>query len=194
MPESPPPRAIQLHNTYLVAETPEGMIIIDQHALHERVLYQQLVQRIAQGALETQRLLLPESVAVSPRQMALLEEHTDLLKTLGLEVAPFGPGTAAVHACPSFLGDTDVPAFLTDLLDRLGEKGQHTDTEHLLEESLQMMACKAAVKAGDPLTVAEIETLIAQRDEVEKSSNCPHGRPTTLRMTIADLEKQFKRV
>ena len=189
-----PTRAIQLHNTYLVAETSDGMIIIDQHALHERVLYEQLNQRIAQGALETQRLLLPESVAVTQRQMALIEEHRDLLERLGLEVSPFGRGSVAIHSSPTILNEVDLAAFLCDLLDALSEKGRKAEPENVLESMIQMMACKAAVKAGDPLTAAESEALIEQRDVVEKSSNCPHGRPTTLRMTIADLERQFKRV
>jgi DNA mismatch repair protein MutL len=158
------------------------------------VLYEQLNQRIAQGSLETQRLLLPESVAVTQQQMALIEEHSDLLERLGLEVSPFGRGSVAIHSSPTILNEVDLAAFLSDLLDALSEKGRKAEPENVLESMIQMMACKAAVKAGDRLTAAEIEALIEQRDVVEKSSNCPHGRPTTLRMTIADLEKQFKRV
>ncbi|UCG34296.1 MAG: DNA mismatch repair endonuclease MutL [Phycisphaerales bacterium] len=188
------PRAIQIHNTYLVAETPEGVVIIDQHALHERIMYQQLSERIMEGNLETQRLLLPEPVAVTPRQKALLTEHTDLLKRLGVEVSSFGPGTAAVQAFPSLLNHADAPEFVRALLDKLSEKGHTAHPENLLQEMVEMMACKAAVKAGDPLTGGEIEDLIAQRDLVEKSSSCPHGRPTALKLTLRDLEKQFKRV
>jgi DNA mismatch repair protein MutL len=188
------PRAIQIHNTYLVAETPEGVVIIDQHALHERIMYQQLSERITKGNLETQRLLLPETVAVTPRQEALLAEHTDLLKRLGVEVSSFGPGTAAVQAFPSLLNHADAPEFIRALLDKLSEKGHGAHPENLLQEMVEMMACKAAVKAGDPLTAGEIEELIAQRDLVEKSSSCPHGRPTALKLTLRDLEKQFKRV
>ena len=188
------PRAIQIHNTYLVAETPEGVVIIDQHALHERIMYQQLSERITKGNLETQRLLLPETVEVTPRQEALLAEHTDLLKRLGMEVSSFGPGTAAVQAFPSLLNHADAPEFIRALLDKLCEKGHEAHPENLLQEMVEMMACKAAVKAGDPLTAGEIEELIAQRDLVEKSSSCPHGRPTALKLTLRDLEKQFKRV
>jgi len=189
-----PPHAIQIHNTYLVAETPDGVVIIDQHALHERIMYQQLNERITQGTLETQRMLLPESVPVTPRQAALLAEHDDLLGRLGLEVAPFGPGAVAIHAFPSLLNDVDAPAFLAELLDTLSDKGSKAHPESLLQEMVEMMACKAAVKAGDPLTSDEIEALIGQREQIEKSSSCPHGRPTTLRLTLHDLEKQFKRV
>jgi DNA mismatch repair protein MutL len=143
--------------------------------------------------LESQRLLLPETIAVTPEQTALLETYADLLTRLGLEIAPFGPDSVAVQACPSVLRDTDVSQFVRDLLDRLAVRGQQPDVEALLDEMLSMMACKAAVKFGDPLTPEEIDSLIAQRDSVEKSTSCPHGRPTALRFSLADLEKQFKR-
>ena len=195
--ETPPAtgrsQAIQLHNAYLVAQTEEGMVIIDQHALHERIMYDRLRRRIATGVLDSQRLLLPETIAVTPEQTALLETYADLLTRLGLEITPFGPDSVAVQACPSVLRDTDVPPFVRDLLDRLAVRGQQPDVETLLDEMLSMMACKAAVKFGDPLTPEEIDSLIAQRDSVEKSTSCPHGRPTALRFSLADLEKQFKR-
>jgi DNA mismatch repair protein MutL len=186
-------RAVQMHNLYLVAETEDGIVIIDQHALHERIMYEELRQRITSGPLESQRLLLPESLRVTPQQAALLEEHTDLLTQLGIEVTPFGSDTIAVHAFPSLLKDTDVPSFMRDLLDHLSQQEAGTSTEVVIHELLDMMACKAAVKAGDPLTDKEIQALISRKELVEKSSSCPHGRPTMLRLTKADLERQFKR-
>jgi DNA mismatch repair protein MutL len=187
------PRAIQLHNAYLVCETDDGLVIIDQHALHERIIYEQLRRRIAEGSLESQRLLLPETIAVTSQQAALLQQHGDVLRTLGLDVSPFGPGTVAVHAIPSVLKDAQALSFVRDLLDRLAGADSRPTAEALIHELLDMMACKAAVKAGDPLTDDEMEALIAQRDLVERSSNCPHGRPTTLRWTVKELERQFKR-
>lgn len=187
------PSAIQLHNTYLVCETDDGMIIIDQHALHERVIYNQLTERIAGGKLESQRLLLPETLQVTPAQAALLESHADLLDQLGIEVTPFGQDTVAVQSFPALLKDADVVGFLRDLLDKLADHASQPHTELIIHELLDMMACKAAVKAGDPLTPKEIEALIKQKDLLEKSSNCPHGRPTTLRLTVRDLDRQFKR-
>jgi DNA mismatch repair protein MutL len=189
-------RAIQLHNTYLVVETDEGMLIIDQHALHERILYNQFCARLTTGPLESQRLLLPETLNVAPRQVALLQEQEALLQQLGIEVTPFGRDAVAIQSVPGLLKDTEAAPFLRDLLDRLEEMVEHgkiTHAETVLHELLDMMACKAAVKAGDPLTPDEIDALVAQKDLVEKSSNCPHGRPTTLRLTVSDLEKQFKR-
>jgi DNA mismatch repair protein MutL len=185
--------AIQLHNSYLVAETSDGMIIIDQHALHERVMYEELRERLLRGPLESQRLLIPATVTVSSRQMALLDPLQPLLQRLGMEISIFGPTTLAVQAFPSFLSKLDPADFLHELLERGEQELLDLHEEEILHEILDMMACKAAVKAGDPLTPAEIEALLEKRHLIDRSSNCPHGRPTTLRLTLHDLEKQFKR-
>ncbi len=187
------PRAVQMHNLYLVAETDEGIVIVDQHALHERVMYEQLRARIAVGSLESQRLLLPETLRVTPDQAALIEAHANLFERLGIEITPFGRDAVAVHAFPALLKDTDVPSFLRDLLDRLAQQPAGSSTEVVIHKVLDMMACKAAVKAGDALTEAEIEALMRQRHLIEKPGSCPHGRPTMLRLTKADLNRQFKR-
>jgi DNA mismatch repair protein MutL len=186
-------RVLQIHASYLIAETPEGMIIIDQHALHERILYEHLHEQISRGPLESQRLLLPEAVEVSPEQMGVLEVHAELLRRLGLELTAFGPGTVGVHACPSLLRGPSVTGFVRDLIDKLSQQSGRGEPEAMLQEILAMTACKAAIKAGDLLSTDEIVALLAQADRVEKSSNCPHGRPTALRLTVEDLERQFKR-
>jgi DNA mismatch repair protein MutL len=136
---------------------------------------------------------LPETVTITPQQLALLENHGELLQRLGIDWSPFGPDCVAVQSFPAILKDTDVVSFLRDLLDKLSERAHAPGTEVVIHELLDMMACKAAVKAGDPLTADEIDALIARKELVEKSSNCPHGRPTMLRLTVRDLEKQFKR-
>jgi len=195
LPAPPAPRsaAMQLHNCYLVTETDDGLMIIDQHALHERIMYEELMARVSRGPLESQRLLIPETVNVTPRQAALLEQIQPLLQRLGIEVAAFGPGTVAVHAFPTFLEKLEPGRFVAELLER-GEQEQHDlHEEELLHELLDMMACKAAIKAGDPLSPAEIEALLQRRELIDRPSNCPHGRPTTLRLSLRDLEKQFKR-
>jgi DNA mismatch repair protein MutL len=188
-----PLTAIQLHNSYLVTETPDGMLIIDQHALHERIMYEELKARITRGPLESQRLLIPYTLPATSRQVALLEQIQPLLQRLGIEVSPFGPQTVAVQAFPTFLAKLDPVEFMTDLLERGEQELLDLHDEELLHEIMDMMACKAAVKAGDSLTPVEIQALIARKDLVDRSSNCPHGRPTTLRLTLKDLEKQFKR-
>jgi DNA mismatch repair protein MutL len=185
--------AIQLHNSYLVAESDDGLVIIDQHALHERIMYEELLARVSRGPLESQRLLIPMTVSVSSVQVALLDHVQPLLQRLGVEVTPFGPGSVAVHSFPTFLEKLDPAEFVRELLERGEQELLDLHEEELLHEILDMMSCKAAVKAGDPLSPAEIEALLARRELVERSSNCPHGRPTTLRLTLRDLEKQFKR-
>jgi len=187
------PPAIQFHNSYLVAESNDGLLIIDQHALHERIMYEDLRARLSRGPLESQRMLLPAVVAASARQVALLDQIQPLLQRLGIEVTAFGPDTVAVQSFPTFLHKLDPAAFVQELLERGEQELLDLHDEELLHEVLDMMACKAAVKAGDPLTPQEIEALLARRELVERSSNCPHGRPTTLRLSLRDLEKQFKR-
>lgn len=186
--------AIQIHNTYLVAQTDEGVIIIDQHALHERILYERFRTRILAGPLESQRLLLPETLTVSPAQAQAAADHAELLGRLGLELSQFGPRSLALQAVPVLLPHVEMATFVNDLLDKLAEAGNVESAETLIHAALDMMACKAAVKAGDPLSQDEIQALLAQRGLVEKSSNCPHGRPTTLQLSTRDLEKQFKRI
>jgi DNA mismatch repair protein MutL len=182
-----------MHNLYLVAETDEGIVIVDQHALHERVLFEQLRRRMANGPLEGQRLLLPETVNVTPQQTALIETNADLLGQLGIEVTPFGTDAVAVHAFPALLKDTDVLSFMRDLLDHLAQQAGATAPDAVINDILSMMACKAAVKAGDPLAQEEIDALFRQRELIDKPSSCPHGRPTMLRLSKSDLERQFKR-
>ncbi len=185
--------AMQLHNSYLVTESEDGLIIIDQHALHERIMYEELLARMKRGPLESQHLLIPEVVKASTRQIALLEQIQPLLRKLGIEVAALGPDGVGISAFPSFLEKLEPAAFVTEILERGEQELLDLHEEELLHELLDMMACKAAVKAGDPLSREEIEALLARREVLERGSNCPHGRPTTLRLTLNDLEKQFKR-
>lgn len=192
--DAAPLRVVQVHNTYLVAETPDGLMIVDQHALHERILYEELLSRVTSRTLESQRLLLPLVVRVPADRVEALESQSSVLARLGIELAASGPQTVTLHAFPSLLFErVDPAAFVADLLDLLGEQGARPDAEILLHRVLDMMACKAAVKAGDPLSADEIAALLARRSLAERSSNCPHGRPTTLRLTLRDLERQFKR-
>lgn len=192
--EMPPTRALQIHNTYLVVETDDGLMLVDQHALHERILYEELRQRIAERNLESQRLLLPQLVRVPPDRLEALETHGAALARLGIELSPAGPQSVALQSFPTLLLErVDHERFVRDLLDLLAEQGARPDPDTLLHEVLDMMACKAAVKAGDPLAPAEIDALLQRRAVAERSSHCPHGRPTTLRLSLRDLERQFHR-
>ena len=192
---SPQREVLQVHDSYLVTQDEQGLIIIDQHALHERVMFEKLKERIASGKLPSQRLLMPEVVEVDPSRMELVEQLHPLLQRIGIEAEPMGPGALAVHAFSSFLFERNVEPseFMTELLDRAADEGVPESTEAALHETLDMMSCKAAIKAGDRLSNQEIADLLRQREAVERSSNCPHGRPTTLRLTLRDLERQFGR-
>ena len=151
---------------------------------------------VAQVSCDAKRSLsaaLLRSPVRNHKTPSLLQQITPLLAKLGIDVAPFGPGAVAVQSFPSFLEKLDPGIFVKELLERGEQELLDLHDEELLHEVLDMMACKAAVKAGDPLTQAEIDALLARRELVERSSNCPHGRPTTLRLSLKDLDKQFKR-
>ena len=185
---------LQVHNTYLVAQTEEGVVIIDQHALHERILYERFRERILAGPLESQGILIPETIDASPQQREAAEAHRPLFERLGIEISTFGPKSLAVQRFPTLLGTVDIKTFVSDLLDRLADTGDGASDETLIHAVLDMMACKAAVKAGDALTQEEMYALLEQRHVTTRSSNCPHGRPTTLELSTRDLERQFGRV
>lgn len=186
-------RAIQLHNSYLVIETDEGMLLVDQHALHERILYESLRQRVAARGVEVQELLVPEPVELTPTQAGLLIEQQETLAELGVLVEEFGDRCVLVRGYPALLRRVRPAELVREIACRLEETGKVPSRDQLLEDLLNMVACKAAIKAGDPLTPEEMESLVRQRNLVEDSHHCPHGRPTVLRFTLGDLEKQFQR-
>jgi len=186
-------KAVQIHDSYIVAETDDGFIIIDQHALHERIIYQDLSRRIHSGRLESQKLLMPESFELTDAQADAVRNQSEIIEKLGLELAPFGPKTMAVQAFPTILENVEPLDFVQDLLDLLTDKELTVDTESLLARVLNMAACKAAIKAGQRLSDAEIEQLLEDRNRLEYTARCPHGRPTVIKFTLKELEKQFKR-
>ncbi len=190
---------LQVHKSYLITQDDQGIVIIDQHALHERVMFEELRERILSKTLESQRLLTPATFEASALRIDLLEQIQPLLEKIGIEASAMGPDTIAVHAYPTLLFDrkVDPVPFMNELLDQAeDEKLDLTNPnvdEAVLHEVLDMMSCKAAVKAGDHLTQEELAALLKRRDEIERSSNCPHGRPTSIRLTLSQLEKQFMR-
>lgn len=187
------PKFMQFHNSFIVVEDGDGLLVIDQHALHERVIYESLLARVRAGTISGQRLLLPVVVSVSPRQLAGLERVRPLLASLGIEITQFDASSVAVQSLPSLLSRLNTMDFIKGVLDKVADESARVTDEELLHEVLDMAACKAAVKAGDPLAHQEIAALLARRMDVQRSSNCPHGRPTTIRLDRRDLEKQFKR-
>lgn len=190
----PPLKAIQLHNAYLVLETAEGMLVIDQHALHERILFEQFKERMRTGTLETQRLLIPEPVELTAEQAARTLEHRQELAELGLAVEDFGGGTVLLTGYPALLGRIPPAEILKTVVDHLSAKERPPTREQLLGDLLSLMACHAAVRSGDPLTPEEISALVAQRHLAGDAHHCPHGRPTALLFTRHDLDRQFRRI
>jgi DNA mismatch repair protein MutL len=186
-------KAIQLYDAYLVLETPEGMLVIDQHALHERILFEQLKRRIRAGELERQRLLIPEPIDLPAEQAARTLEHRDDLAQLGLDVADFGGGTLLLTSYPAMIGNRSPQAILRAVVDHLVSRERPPSREQLLNDLLSLMACHAAVKAGDRLTPEEIAALVAQRNLAENTHHCPHGRPTSLLFSRQELDRQFRR-
>jgi len=184
---------LQIHDSFIVVQTEEGFVIIDQHALHESIIYEDLCRRIRKNKLQSQKLLIPESFEVTVSAGEVLKANVELLDKLGIELVPFGPRTMAVQAFPSLLSNVQPIGFIQDLIDLLESKDAGLDAESLLDEVLNMAACKAAIKAGQKLTDSEIEQLLADRQSAESASRCPHGRPTAIKFSISDLEKQFKR-
>jgi DNA mismatch repair protein MutL len=196
-PVLPPPgsfKAIQLYDTYLVVETEQGMLVIDQHALHERILFEQLKQRVRSGPLETQRLLIPEPVELSAEQASRTLEQREALAELGLGVEDFGGGTVLLNSYPALLGRRSPQAVLRAVVDHLVSRERLPSREVLLNDLLSLMACHGAVRAGDHLTPEEIAALVAQRHLADDTHHCPHGRPTALLFSRQDLERQFRRV
>jgi len=189
-----PLRALQIHNRYLVAESDDGVMVIDQHALHERILYERLRARVLAGAIESQTLLVPQPVDLTPAETAAALEHRELLGQLGMRIEPFGGETILVTSYPAMLANMDPVEVLRGLVDQLLSGGKLPDRRDLLDALLHAIACKAAIKAGDRLSPAEIATLLSERHLIADPHHCPHGRPAALVFTREELDKQFRRI
>jgi DNA mismatch repair protein MutL len=188
-----PPQFVQIHNAYIVQETSEGFIVVDQHALHERILYWELTQKAQQQQMETQRLLLPEPVDVTPKELAMARELRPVLKELGLEVEEFGRSSLVIQSVPSFLRDANPSQLLHDILSELGEGERPRSLERIREHILSTMACRGAVRFGDRLTADQIASLLERAARIPESVSCAHGRPTRLSVSLKDLGRQFGR-
>ncbi|MHC4401674.1 MAG: DNA mismatch repair endonuclease MutL [Planctomycetota bacterium] len=194
VPGSAPGKAIQIHDRYLVAESDDGVMVIDQHALHERILYEQLRGRILSGSLESQALLVPEPVDLAPAETAAALEHRELLSQMGMKIEPFGGSTVLVTSYPAMLANINPHEVLRGLIEPLVSAGKLPDRRDLLDRLLHAVACKAAVKAGDRLAPEEVTALLEQRHLIDDPHHCPHGRPTALVFSRDDLDKHFKRI
>jgi len=184
---------VQMLDRYLVMETSEGIAFIDQHALHERILYEQLKERMKTGRLESQRLLIPIPVDLSPNECSCVQENTGFFQTLGLQVEPFGGNTVLISAFPAVLSKTPAAEILSSLVEPFLTSGRKLSRDELLDTLLHSMACKAAVKAGDRLSSRSMQHLIQLAEAEINAHHCPHGRPSTLVFTQEELDKMFDR-
>ena len=180
----------QVHKTYFLAETEGGLFYIDQHAAHERVMYESLLNQFLHGKVEVQQLLQGEVIEVSAAEKILLEEKKEELKTLGFDLEYFGGNSFVVKTIPLVFGKVKVSELLHDLLTMLENNKSILEKK---EEILTRMACRAAVMAGDVVTIPQMEKILRELSNTELPFTCPHGRPTLMKVTIAELEKKFRR-
>jgi DNA mismatch repair protein MutL len=191
--ETSQPKVIQFHNRYLILETTDGIAIVDQHALHERILYEKLKQQIESGNLAAQKLLVPIPVDLMPTEYACVIEQKEFLAELAIEITPFGGNTVLIESYPSIIERTNPHDILLAALEPLMNAGKKMGKSDLIEEILHMVACKAAVKAGDELTPDSAEKLMQQAKKEANAHHCPHGRPSTIIFTCEELNKLFLR-
>ena len=187
-------RAMQIHDCYLVVETTDGLTVIDQHALHERIMYEQLRRRVLSGKVEIQKLLMPVTVELSSREANTLLDEKELLAELGLLINDFGGSTIALTGYPTLLSRAEPQRLLRDIVDLIESSGRKIERRDLVDKLLHMMSCKAAIKAGHRLSFQEMEALLEQRHLCDDHHHCPHGRPTALKLTRDELDKQFGRL
>jgi DNA mismatch repair protein MutL len=184
----------QLHNTYILCESVDGLILIDQHAAHERVLFEQLKARASAGRMATQRLLIPDVMDLGYNEAAVLERLIPELCTFGFEIEPFGGHTFIVKAVPFLLASKEIKPLIIEMIEKIIEIGFQTSLEKSIEECLTIMACHGAIRANQPLSGSEITALLQELDICENPAHCPHGRPIWIRWSSRFLDKSFKRI
>lgn len=184
----------QLHNTYMVCQGEDGLILIDQHAAHERVLYERIKNRTDNNAVHCQKLLVPETFDMGYQAARILDDLIAELGEIGIEIEPFGGNTFALKAVPGLLADRDVTPMVMEIVDKMMDMGFTPGLTHAMDECHKIMACHGAIRANQSLSAKQMNELLGQLDHCENPDNCPHGRPTWIRWTVNDLEKKFRRV
>lgn len=184
----------QFHNMYILCESTDGLILIDQHAAHERVLFERLKSRFHDERKTSQKLLIPETIDLGYREAKILERLIPNLFNLGLEISPFGGDTFVVKAVPLLLKNKEIKPLVIEMVEKAAQIGFSSGMETVLDQCLELMACHGAIRANQRLSDKEIQELLHQLDKCDQPSNCPHGRPTWIRWSLKDLEKLFKRI
>lgn len=184
----------QIHENYIIAQSAEGLVIVDQHAAHERLTYEKFKQQMADGGVESQGLLVPVIVDMDDTLSARLLDRAETLAVLGLEVEAFGPGSIAVRAVPAIMaGRADPAALVRDIADELADQDGSTLLEDRMNHILSTMACHGSVRSGRRLNAEEMNALLRQMEATPHSGHCNHGRPTYIKLSLKDIEKLFGR-
>ena len=184
----------QVAATYLVFSSTDGIIMVDQHAAHERVLFEKFRNVSPGERIVSQRLLIPEVVSLPPSELALIVEHAGTLKNAGIEVEPYGGNTVVVKSVPAILtGNIELRTTLLDITEELSKTGKPRNIEEAKDNIFRLLSCKGAIKANHSLAKAEVDSLCRQLDSTPFASTCPHGRPTYIQFHVRDLEKMFRR-
>jgi len=182
-----------VHETYIVAQTRDGLVIVDQHAAHERIVYERMKAAIEKSGVARQILLIPEIVELDEADIARLAARTEELARFGLVIETFGPGAVAVRETPSMLGVVDVKGLLSDLADHIAEWDDSLPLERRLMHVSATMACYGSVRAGRRLKPEEMNALLREMEAVANSGQCNHGRPTYVELKLTDIERLFGR-
>jgi DNA mismatch repair protein MutL len=182
-----------LSKLYVLMENANGLVLVDQHAAHERVLFEELRRRMEQQGVPTQKLLLPQTFDVPPRDADWIEQNLPVLQRMGIGIESFGPGTFKIDSLPSFLDVSDGAQFMRKVIDDLKSASNNASAMRLGEEMIAKTVCRHAVKANDPLRYLEVEKLIRDLLDCDLPYCCPHGRPTMIQISLAELEKKFGR-
>jgi len=183
----------QLHETYVVAQTEDGIVIVDQHAAHERLVYERMKTSLETGGVARQPLLIPEIVELDPAEVERLATRAGELAELGLVVEAFGPDAVMVREMPALLGQADIKALVRDLADDIGETGKALSLKERLDSVAGTLACHTSVRAGRRLNAEEMNALLREMEATPHSGQCNHGRPTYVELKLADIERLFGR-
>ena len=183
----------QVHENYIIAQTATGIVIVDQHAAHERLVYEKLKRQMAENGVAAQALLIPEIVDLSEADCARLLTHADDLTRLGLTIEPFGGSAIAVRETPAILGEVDAAAMIRDILDELNDQDDSQTLQARIEAILSRVACHGSIRSGRRMRGEEMNALLREMEATPHSGQCNHGRPTYVELKLSDIERLFGR-